>query len=55
MELIVGDPILSNPFQWTIAVVTLEFPEPTSTERVDKTASYKQKTNIYATKPEIKV
>ncbi|XP_076176441.1 oligosaccharide transferase delta subunit [Ptiloglossa arizonensis] len=54
VELIVGDPILSNPFQWTIAVVTLEFPEPTSTERVDKTASYKQKTNIYATKPEIK-
>ncbi|XP_078038944.1 oligosaccharide transferase delta subunit [Augochlora pura] len=53
VELIVGDAILGNPFQWTVATVNLKFPEPTSTERVDKTTSYKRKLNIYATKPEI--
>lgn len=29
VELIVGDAILTNPFQWTVATVNLKFPEPT--------------------------
>ena len=53
VELIVGDAVLSNPFQWTIATVSLKFPEPTSIERADKSVS-KYKSNIYETKPEIK-
>ncbi|XP_003707065.1 oligosaccharide transferase delta subunit isoform X2 [Megachile rotundata] len=54
VELIVGDAVLSNPFQWTVATVTLKFPEPISTERADKGVLYKYKSNIYETKPEIK-
>ncbi|KZC05031.1 PREDICTED: dolichyl-diphosphooligosaccharide--protein glycosyltransferase subunit 2 [Dufourea novaeangliae] len=53
VELIVGDAILSNPFQWTVATVNLKFPEPTSNERIDKSTSYQHKTNVYTTKPEI--
>ncbi|XP_076282392.1 oligosaccharide transferase delta subunit [Lasioglossum baleicum] len=30
VELIVGDAILTNPFQWTVATVNLKFPDPTS-------------------------
>lgn len=55
MELIVGDAVISNPFRFNIGTVTLKFPEPTSTEGVEKSASYKQKPNVYTTKPEIKV
>lgn len=54
VELIVGDAILGNPFQWTVATVSLKFPESTSpTERIVKNALYKQKSNVYTTKPEI--
>lgn len=55
MELIVGDAVISNPFRFNIGTVTLKFPESTSTEGADKNASYKQKPNVYTTKPEIKV
>ncbi|CAL1675959.1 unnamed protein product [Lasius platythorax] len=54
MELIVGDAVISNPFRFNIGTVTLKFPELTSTESADKSASYKQKPNVYTTKPEIK-
>ena len=54
VELIVGDAILSNPFQWTVATVSLKFPESTSVERTDKPVSHKHKFNVYMTKPEIK-
>ncbi|KOC70802.1 Dolichyl-diphosphooligosaccharide--protein glycosyltransferase subunit 2 [Habropoda laboriosa] len=54
VELIVGDAVLSNPFQWTVATVNLKFPERTLTERgVDKSVFYKYKSNVYTTKPEI--
>ncbi|XP_031843739.1 oligosaccharide transferase delta subunit [Nomia melanderi] len=53
VELIVGDAILTNPFQWTVATVNLKFPESVSTERVDKSVSYKRKSNVYTTKAEI--
>lgn len=55
VELIVGDAVLSNPFQWTVATVSLKFPEQSSTEQADKNVFYKHKSNIYTTKPEIKV
>lgn len=55
MELIIGDAVISNPFQFNIGTVTLKFPEPISTEGADKNISYKQKPNVYTTKPEIKV
>jgi len=55
MELIIGDAVISNPFQFNIGTVTLKFPEPTSIEGADKNISYKQKPNVYTTKPEIKV
>ncbi|XP_076753479.1 oligosaccharide transferase delta subunit [Xylocopa sonorina] len=54
LELIVGDAVLSNPFQWTVATVSLKFPEPTSTERADKSVFYKYKSNVYTTQQEIK-
>ncbi|CAL7942794.1 unnamed protein product [Xylocopa violacea] len=54
IELIVGDAVLSNPFQWTVATVSLKFPEPTSTERADKSVFYKYKSNVYTTQQEIK-
>lgn len=54
MELIVGDAVINNPFRFNIGTVTLKFPELTSTEGADKSASYKQKPNMYTTKPEIK-
>ncbi|CAK9832070.1 Dolichyl-diphosphooligosaccharide--protein glycosyltransferase subunit 2 [Anthophora retusa] len=54
VELIVGDAVLSNPFQWTVATVNLKFPETTLTERADKGVLYKYKSNVYTTKPEIK-
>ncbi|KYN32281.1 Dolichyl-diphosphooligosaccharide--protein glycosyltransferase subunit 2 [Trachymyrmex septentrionalis] len=54
MELIIGDAVISNPFQFNIGTVTLKFPEPTSMEGTDKNISYKQKPNVYTTKPEIK-
>ncbi|CAK9817517.1 Dolichyl-diphosphooligosaccharide--protein glycosyltransferase subunit 2 [Anthophora plagiata] len=54
VELIVGDAVLSNPFQWTVATVNLKFPEPTLTEKADKGVLYKYKWNVYTTKPEIK-
>ncbi|PBC25803.1 dolichyl-diphosphooligosaccharide--protein glycosyltransferase subunit 2 [Apis cerana] len=54
VELIIGDAILSNPFQWTVATVSLKFPEPSLSERTDKNVFYKSKSNVYSTKPEIK-
>ncbi|XP_053978808.1 dolichyl-diphosphooligosaccharide--protein glycosyltransferase subunit 2 [Hylaeus anthracinus] len=54
VELIVGDAILNNPFQWKLATVTLKFPEPTSAERIDKSNSHRPKLDVYSTKPEIK-
>ncbi|XP_072754556.1 dolichyl-diphosphooligosaccharide--protein glycosyltransferase subunit 2 [Anoplolepis gracilipes] len=53
MELIVGDAVISNPFRFNIGTVTLKFPELTS-EGGDKSASSKQKSDVYTTKPEIK-
>ncbi|KAK1126539.1 hypothetical protein K0M31_004172 [Melipona bicolor] len=54
VELIIGDAVLSNPFQWTVATINLKFPESSSIGRADKNALYKDKSNIYTTKPEIK-
>ncbi|XP_012231196.2 dolichyl-diphosphooligosaccharide--protein glycosyltransferase subunit 2 [Linepithema humile] len=54
MELIIGDAVISNPFRFNIGTVTLKFPELSSTEVGEKSASYKQKPNVYTTKPEIK-
>ncbi|CAK9802668.1 Dolichyl-diphosphooligosaccharide--protein glycosyltransferase subunit 2 [Anthophora quadrimaculata] len=54
VELIVGDAVLNNPFQWTVATVNLKFPETTLAERGDKGVLYKYKSNVYTTKPEIK-
>ncbi|KAG7199223.1 hypothetical protein KM043_018093 [Ampulex compressa] len=54
VELIVGDAVLSNSFEWTVATVNLKFPEATGVENADKNKTYKQKPNIYTTKPEIK-
>lgn len=55
VELIIGDAVISNPFRFNIGTVTLKFPEVTSMEDTDKNISYKQKPNMYTTKPEIKV
>lgn len=55
VELIVGDTVISNPFHFNIGTVTLKFPEVTTAEGTDKSTSYKQKPNVYTTKPEIKV
>ncbi|XP_017764697.1 PREDICTED: dolichyl-diphosphooligosaccharide--protein glycosyltransferase subunit 2 [Eufriesea mexicana] len=54
VEMIIGDAVLSNPFQWAVATVNLKFPEASSTERADKSVSYKYKSNVYTTKAEIK-
>ncbi|XP_050446458.1 dolichyl-diphosphooligosaccharide--protein glycosyltransferase subunit 2 [Cataglyphis hispanica] len=54
MELIIGDAVINNPFRFNIGTVTLKFPELTSTEGADKSVSYKQKPDMYTTKPEIK-
>ncbi|EZA55944.1 dolichyl-diphosphooligosaccharide--protein glycosyltransferase subunit 2 [Ooceraea biroi] len=54
VELIIGDAVISNPFRFNVGTVTLKFPEITSTEAADKGTSYKQKANVYTTKPEIK-
>ncbi|KAL6440134.1 hypothetical protein ACFW04_003029 [Cataglyphis niger] len=54
MELIIGDAVINNPFRFNIGTVTLKFPELTSTEGADKSVSYKQKPDMYITKPEIK-
>lgn len=55
MELIVGDAVISNPFRFNIGTVTLKFPELAAIESAEKGSSYKQKPNVYTTKPEIKV
>ena len=57
VELIVGDALVSNPFQWTLATVSLKFPEPSGAEInvAEKSSAYKQKPNVYTVKPEIKV
>ncbi|XP_032674890.1 dolichyl-diphosphooligosaccharide--protein glycosyltransferase subunit 2 [Odontomachus brunneus] len=54
VELIIGDAVISNPFRFNIGTVTLKFPEITSMEDTDKNIPYKQKPNMYITKPEIK-
>lgn len=57
LDLIVGDAVLSNPFQWHVAVVGLKFPEPTGTEAatISKAVGYKHTPNVFMPKPEIKV
>lgn len=55
VELIIGDAVISNPFQFNVGTVTLKFPEPAAAEGADKSTSYKQKPNVYTTKSEIKV
>ena len=55
MELIIGDAVLSNPFQWTVATINLKFSESSSIGRADKNALYEDESDIYTTKPEIKV
>lgn len=55
IDLVVGDAVLSNSFEWTIATVNLKFPDAVPTESKEKSALFKQKADIYATKPEIKV
>lgn len=55
LELMIGDSVISNPFRFDVGKVTLKFPEPATVEGVDKSSSYKQKPNVYTTKPEIKV
>ncbi|KAL2728266.1 dolichyl-diphosphooligosaccharide--protein glycosyltransferase subunit 2 [Vespula maculifrons] len=54
IELVIGDAILSNSFEWTIATVNLKFPDAVATESNEKNAFFKQKADIYTTKPEIK-
>ncbi|KAK0162835.1 hypothetical protein PV327_006579 [Microctonus hyperodae] len=55
VDLIVGDAILSNPFQWNIAVASLKFPEATGTDSAStKSSGIKQKSSILTPKPEIK-
>ncbi|XP_034940287.1 dolichyl-diphosphooligosaccharide--protein glycosyltransferase subunit 2 [Chelonus insularis] len=56
LNLIIGDALISNPFQWEVAVVGLKFPEPTGTDAVtiSKLEGLKKKSNIYAPKSEIK-
>lgn len=55
VELIVGDALLSNSFQWKVATVSLKFPQPSSSDVAEKSSGYKQKPNYYTLKPEIKV
>ncbi|KAK3803364.1 hypothetical protein RRG08_006917 [Elysia crispata] len=45
MELIVGDAVIENPFSWTVADVSLTFPEGAAVK--------KDQANQYAKKPEI--
>ncbi|XP_063978196.1 dolichyl-diphosphooligosaccharide--protein glycosyltransferase subunit 2 [Diachasmimorpha longicaudata] len=56
IELIVGDAIIGNPFQWNVAVVGLKFPERTGTEAaiIDKSQGHKYQAITYSPKPEIK-
>ena len=53
IELIIGDAVLSNSFQWVLGTVSLKFPEGAVSEDVKK-PSYKQP-NVYTLQPEIKV
>lgn len=52
VELIVGDALLGNSFQWTLAMVSLKFPEKASAEAAK--LSHKEISDIYQPKPEIK-
>lgn len=55
VDLIIGDAILNNPFQWNLAVVRLKFPEPTATDATaTKSTTIKQKSSTFTPKPEIK-
>ncbi|XP_014615558.1 PREDICTED: dolichyl-diphosphooligosaccharide--protein glycosyltransferase subunit 2 [Polistes canadensis] len=54
IALVIGDSVLSNSFEWTIAMVNLKFPDAVTAESSDKNAFFKQKADIYTTKPEIK-
>lgn len=54
VELIIGDAVLSNSFQWHVATVSLKFPEPSSVELADKSSAFKDKQSVYQPKPEIK-
>ncbi|KAL7288119.1 hypothetical protein TKK_0017782 [Trichogramma kaykai] len=53
IELIIGDAILSNSFEWTLGTIALKFPEPSASDVADK-STYRQKPNVYTKKPEIK-
>lgn len=54
VELVIGDAVLSNSFQWDLGTVNLKFPEPTAAELAEKSSAYKDKQNMYQPKPEIK-
>ncbi|XP_043477355.1 dolichyl-diphosphooligosaccharide--protein glycosyltransferase subunit 2 [Leptopilina heterotoma] len=54
VELVIGDAVLSNSFQWNLGTVNLKFPEPTAAELAEKSSVYKDKQNMYQPKPEIK-
>ena len=54
LELIVGDAVLSNSFEWNLGSVHLKFPDIQNSEIAEK-SSYRQKPNVYTPKPEIKV
>lgn len=55
VELVIGDAVLSNSFQWNLGTVNLKFPEPTAAEHAEKSSVFKDKQNMYQPKPEIKV
>lgn len=54
VNVIIGDALLSNSFEWYLGDVSLKFPDK-SNEVASAGGSYKQKANTYVPKPEIKV
>ncbi|KAF7996632.1 hypothetical protein HCN44_002278 [Aphidius gifuensis] len=58
VNVIIGDALLSNSFEWYLGDVSLKFPdksnEVTSTDKSATGGTYKQKANTYVPKPEIK-
>lgn len=57
VDLIVGDAVLNNSFQWRVATVDLKFPEQTGNEVVNmnKFVGYSKNSAIFTPKSEIKV
>ncbi|XP_008550108.1 dolichyl-diphosphooligosaccharide--protein glycosyltransferase subunit 2 [Microplitis demolitor] len=55
VDLIVGDAVLSNSFQWHIATVDLKFPEQTGNEvNINKFIGYSKNSELFTPKSEIK-